>query len=271
MNGMIYNNMYNDFVSYVKSINNDDFAETAFKSNPSFTYVLEHTNPKQGIAYLKSIETEFPDVTYDELRKFINLNDKYGNSIKSIFTTKQNKMLYCSASNMRYMYQALVILKEFKEKQATSIVEIGAGYGGLFLAINHFAEKQGVKIKQYKMVDLTDVCILINNYLELNKSGVSIPYEFVDATTYGQDIVVDNDEKLFLISNYCFTELEEEHRKKYIQHLFSKVEHGFIIWQTCFGIGLDYLEKAMKNKKWVKTEETPQTASVEFPNYFITF
>jgi hypothetical protein len=260
--------MYDEFTKYIKKVNEQNLSNTDFKSNPSFTYVQEHMNLRQGAEYLRSIETEFPEVTYDDLKKYVNLNDRHGNSKRNIFTTKQHKMLYCSPTNMRYVYHALLILKYFKESGCSSIVEIGANYGGLFLAINNFAEKYGVEIKKYNIVELTDVCTLIKNYLELNKDGVHIPYELFDANTYGENI---NDENMFVVSNYCFTELVEFQRTGYVNNLLSKVEHGFLIWQTCFGLGLNVVESTLKKTNLIKEEEKPQTAPAEVPNFFIRF
>jgi hypothetical protein len=52
---------------------------------------------------------------------------------------------------------------------------------------------------------------------------------YISALTYGKNIE-QND--LFLISNYCISEIGEEKRNEYYNHLLPKVNHGFMIWNT---------------------------------------
>jgi hypothetical protein len=264
--------MYKQYVEYLKQVNDEgDLSEVSFKCNPSFVYVLEHVNPKQGIEYLKLIESEFPAITYNDIRAFVNVNDKFGGATKSIFTTRSNKMLYCSPSNLRYIYHALIILNAFKESGCRKIVEMGCGYAGLFLAVNMFREKMGVEkgaIEGYNLVDLPEVCSLIDNYLELNKEFVSIPYSTWESTAFGADIP---DKDMFFISNYCFSELEPDIRDKYVSSLLPKASHGFMVFQTCFGVPLNAFE-GLINKTILKREpERPQTAPEHVPNFFIWF
>ena len=260
--------MYNAFIDYVKEINTGDLTDIAWRSDPNFCYVLEHTSPKQGGEYLKLIEAEFPDITYDDIRKYINMNDKYGGTTKSIFTTNKNKMLYCSPSNMRYIYHSLIILTALKESGCSNIVELGAGYGGLCLAISMFQSKMDVKISQYNMIDLPDVGNLIGNYLELNKDGMNFDYDIYDADKFGADVPAGN---LFFVSNYCFSELDESIRSNYVNTLIPKVDHGFFVYQTCFGLPLSSFESLL-GKTTIKCEqERPQTAPEHVPNWFFYF
>jgi hypothetical protein len=63
--------------------------------------------------------------------------------------------------------------------------------------------------------------------LYLNTISPSLPAEFIDATDYGENIKCID---LFLISNYCFSEISKDKQDSYIQKLFPKVSHGFICW-----------------------------------------
>ena len=261
--------MYNDYENYLKEVNTEDLSEVNFKSNAKFISILEHVSPKQGVAYLKLIEAEFPEITYDDIRKYVNINDKIGGSTKSIFTTTKNKMIYCSPTNMRYIYHALLILTAYKDSGCKQMVEMGCGYSGLFLAINMFQTKMDVKVGKYNMVDLPVVCTLIDNYLEINKDFVSIPYDIYESTNYGAEVPGDG---LFFISNYCFSELDDNTRNQYVKTLFPKVEHGFIVFQTCFNLPLDSLNDMLVGKTIIKSEhERPQTAPAHAPNWFVYF
>jgi hypothetical protein len=37
---------------------------------------------------------------------------------------------------------------------------------------------------------------------------------------------------MFLVSNYCFSEISTEFQKKYIDTLFPKISHGFMAWNN---------------------------------------
>ena len=100
---------------------------------------MEHLSKDVGAKYLKQIEEEFPTITFDQLKGFVTLNDKYGAPTKTIFTSQNMKLLYCSPSSLRYVYHALIMLPYFQETTQNAIVELGVGYGGLFMAINYFA------------------------------------------------------------------------------------------------------------------------------------
>jgi hypothetical protein len=63
--------------------------------------------------------------------------------------------------------------------------------------------------------------------LYLSKASASLNVNFVDASSYGEQI---GNKDLFLISNYCFSEISSENQKGYIQNLFPKVSHGFMTW-----------------------------------------
>jgi len=120
------------------------------------------------------------------------------------------------------------------------IVEVGGGYGGLCLALHHFAEKYGVKIKSYTILDLAPPSRLQKLYLE--KIQPSLKVDLVDASTFGEGISKTN---LFLISNYCFSEIPDNLQKEYIAKLFPKVSHGFMAWNhiPLYNFGFDVKEE----------------------------
>jgi hypothetical protein len=50
---------------------------------------------------------------------------------------------------------------------------------------------------------------------------------------------------MFIISNYCFSEISEEFQKKYIDILFPKVSHGFMAWNMIptYNFGFKFSEE----------------------------
>jgi hypothetical protein len=258
--------MYHDYISFVKTINETNIQNINFKTNSQYNNILEHVTYEEGKQYLKLIENEFDYVTFDNINDFVKINDKYGNPELKMFVNKDGKNLISSSTSLRYVYHSLLILDYYKNTKLLSMVEIGCGYGGLCLAINYFSNLLNIKIDNYYLIDLPEVCNLIDNYLKLNKENIQINYSLNNCYEYGKNI---NENNLFLISNYCFTEIEDEHREKYIKYLFDKIQNGFICWQTCFGLNIN--ETTILNKKITKLVlEKPQT-SIHGPNYFVYF
>lgn len=205
-----------------------------FKRDIRYNQILEHTSIDQGLQYLNLIHKT--SIRQDEIKGFCTLNDSFGNPVKHNFG-----IVTCSPSSLRYIYHAHLILSHFKTFNIPiNIVEIGGGYGGLYLAICFFAKKYDIIIQSYTIIDLP----VVSKFQELYLSNFSleIPVEFVDSTTYGSTLSKPD---LFLISNYCFSEIAMEHQKKYIDKLFSKISHGFLAWNTIsvYDFGFKYTEE----------------------------
>jgi len=258
--------MYNSYLRYVENINFDNIKYSNFKNNPEYNGILEHVSREQGINYLNLIKKDFSDITFKQIKDFSSINDRYGEPKKETYDYVNNEDITASPTSIRYIYHALLILKHYKDNTSSEIVEVGCGYGGLFLAICFFSRILDIKIDKYYFIDLPQVCNLINNYLLINKDHISINYEIHSSNNYINKIRNTN---LFFISNYCFTEITEEYRNNYIKYLLPNVSCGFIIWQTVFGFNIENAYKILK-VKYIK-EELPQTAPNENKNYFVYF
>jgi hypothetical protein len=203
-----------------------------FKQNRSYNEILEHTSIDQGLQYLSLIRGT--SIRQDEIKEFCLLNDSIGNPAKHNFET-----VMCSPSSLRYIYHAELILSHFKTFGVPiNIVEIGGGYGGLYLAICFFAKKYGIDIQSYTIIDLSVVTKFQQLYL--SNFSLKVPVDFINSSTYGESLSKPN---LFLISNYCFSEIAMEHQKKYIDKLFSKISHGFFAWNhiPLYDFGFKYI------------------------------
>jgi len=195
-----------------------------FKANPKYTYMLEHVSKAQGQNYLECISTN-TTLTTDEIVEFCAINDANGGPTMDQYDAFPENVSV-SPSSLRYTYHAHLILTHMKTIGSTAdIVEVGGGYGGLCLAVHHFAPKYGVRIRSYTICDLTNIIRLQQLYL--NYVNPELKVEFVDAGTYGANIPHDN---MFLISNYCFSEIAGSHQTLYRQRLFPKIAHGFLAW-----------------------------------------
>jgi putative sugar O-methyltransferase len=243
---------YSPYTRYVQTIlETQDLG--SFKTNPNYTYMLEHVNETQGKEYLNLIQSK-TSISAEQIKTFCESNDRLGNPNKATFDG-----FVASPTSLRYIWHAHTILSWFatfeESKKGLHIVEVGGGYGGLCLAISFFAEQYGVHIASYTIVDIKEPSALQSLYL--SKHTLTFPVTFEDATTYGRRI---DRVGLFLISNYCFSEISAENQKAYMETLFPKVSHGFIAWNMIptYHFGFDMRIE----------EETPNTGPF---NKFVFF
>lgn len=255
------------FVKHLNSVSIEDITTMNFKSSSAFTNIVDNVSEIQGQQYMNLIEEEFPEITHNNFRVFVNINDKYGNANKSIYE-KDKKLLYTNPSNMRYIYLALLILTNLKLCGNVDVVEIGSGYGGLFLAINHFSRIMNISVKNYILIDLPEMNIITRKNLDAHRNVISIPYMIMTANDSSNQIPKNN---LYLISNYCFTEIDSVLRNNYVSYIIPKVSHGFMVWQTCMNneVRNDNIATVL-NKPITKVEnERPQTGPSHAINYFV--
>jgi len=237
--------IYENYVSELLAKNSFD----GFKRHPKYTYMLEHVTYNQGIQYLDLIQKT--DITVEEIQEFCSKNDSVGNPSKYDFG-----VVNCSPSSIRYIYQAFLIVSYFKTfNQSVNIVELGGGYGGLFLAVEFFSKKYNLTIDSYTIIDLPVIVRFQEKYV--NNFSTTITPKFLESYSYGSDFEKDG---AFLISNYCFSEIERRHQEQYIKSLFPKISHGFITWNhiPLYDFGFKYTAEV----------ETPQTGS---DNKYIRF
>lgn len=262
--------MYNDYINYLKNIN--DIKNENFKSHSVYNGILEHVSYDLGFKYLELIETEFNDINVENIIEFLQINDNYGSPNKYIYTFRGNRIA-CSPTSIRYIYHSLEILNHYKNTECRNIVEVGCGYGGLCLAINYFSKILKINIDNYNIIDLPDVCNLITKYLDVNKSYIYTNINIHSCETFGNDISVSN---LFFISNYCYTEINEELNNNYSKFLLPKTNNGFIVWQNGGNKGsynINNVQKITGKIPLKIIEEKPQTDAGYgiFKNYFVYF
>jgi hypothetical protein len=282
--------MYASYTDYLQSLKDTGIEDMSFKSDLKYTTILEHVSVEYGKQYLELISSEY-SLSYSHITEFARMNDKYGRPKVHSFTYfDKNKgggggagswvVISASPTSLRYIYHALVILDHYRSSGSDSIVEVGCGYGGLFLAICYFSKILGVKIGGgYTMIDLPGITDLIRKYVSVhNLLTFGVSYTILDTSSTGNYESIAST-GAFFISNYCFTEIDEEYRKQYVAGLFGSgiVKHGFITWQTVFGLPIDLVERYLVGyggklfEGIVVDEERPQTACLEFPNYFVRF
>lgn len=221
--------LYTRFTSYLRHALSTP-AMDFFKSHPDVTDMLEHVSPSLGEEYMTYLLTA-PFLSTEHIRAYCQKNDRIGGGQKYpySFPTSLAKGLTTSPSNLRYLFQAHLICSHVcrLQKETVEIVEVGCGYGGLFLAMDMVAPLYSIRISCYHLIDLPESSALQQWYLSAHDCVT--PTRFHSASTYGDTI---DSTDLFLISNYCFSEIAEEHQQRYRQQLFPRVSHGFMAWNN---------------------------------------
>jgi putative sugar O-methyltransferase len=207
-----------------------------FKSNKAYTDILEHVTYEEGQEYaalaFKNKEIE------KNIIKF-SCNDIYGSP--RTFTYSFGTF---SPTTLRYM-KVLSDLAQLKLDN-TTIVEIGAGYGGQYAVL-----RQLFKPKKYIFVDLPEALALIKTYI--TKLGLDdIEIEYYDTTN------IKNINADLVISNYAFSECTEEIQDIYLNSIINRSKHGYIIHNNMRGYAhTEFIEKCTNKIKLFP--EIPQT------------
>jgi len=248
--------IYSEYQKYIGEFIETDSTTWKFKSNPIYTYVLEHVSHYEGYQYISEIKNRFNDF-FEKNKEYLiglcNKNDNIGSPNKYYF----EGFTECSPTNIRYILHSLLILTHMEEMYITEtdIVEIGGGYGGLCFFIKNLSRLFGIKINSYTIFDLEEPMLLQKKYLSLQNINNVL---FKDLYTF--DKVNKNS---FLISCYAFSEIDMQIQKDYTEKLLNPyISHGFITWNH---IPIyDFIE----DKTIISEREYPLTGN---NNYYLRF
>lgn len=124
-------------------------------------------------------------------------------------------------------------MKAMKCEDGVDIVEVGGGYGGLCYSILHNAALLGISIRSYTMIDLEPVTQL-QRMFHRKLSMLGVKYLAADkflSTGHNEHCAKD----VFLVSNYCYSEIGQDLQRLYRDKLFPSVKHGFMVWNNSVG------------------------------------
>jgi hypothetical protein len=216
--------MYQSYEACIEQTLKQDIKEWQFKSNPSYTAILEHVTRTYGEEYYTEIMNRYSSF-FNEYKTLLMglcvLNDTIGNPKKETF----EGFTTCSPTNLRYIFHTLLIFSHMKGLNINTmdIIEIGGGYGGLCFFIHALAPIHGLKISSYTIFDLPAALKLQRRYLE-NLSLHNVRTEHLDSFATLKT-------NSFLISNYAFSEIPMELQIKYTNKVLNPyVSHGFLTW-----------------------------------------
>lgn len=217
--------MYQRYIDYVESVVNRNDTSN-FKSNAIYQDILEHVSQELGQQYYRTL-TSIHNIDKSIIEKFCLENDRIGSPIKYLIGDLSFPV---SPTSLRYLDHAMHTLNHIKtlKLETVNIVEIGCGYGGFLLALNYMSKLHGIVINSYSCIDIDAITKLqqlyISNYV------VSFPVTFHSASSFGETVKNDN---LFLVSMYCFSEIEPVNQRGYIDHIMKRISNGILMWNHC--------------------------------------
>jgi len=170
-----------------------------FKRHPHLTTIWEHCNDKIASEYLRQIAIDNAWL----------LNHKWTNDHKGNADVKSFILIHASASTIQYVGVLSNLIKHFGPLDGMRICEIGGGYGGQARTILDV-----YKPACYHIIDLPEVCGLINRYIP-------------EVQTFTAPTGLEYD---LLISNYALSEIKDQN--KYIIHAVMKSKHGYLTCNT---------------------------------------
>ena len=245
-------NDYDPYIDFVNKLHQKEELFLTFRREPVYMDMMEHVTFIHGAVCLYQSQTLF-NVKMKDVEEYCDLNDRYGMPLRFQYSPTLN----CSPTSLRYIFHALLVINRLKmlSIREVSFVEVGGGYGGLFLALQFFAAKEGIRILKYSLIDLKPAMELQKKYL--SKHTCNVPVTFHDAANFGSDV---QGKDLFFISCYSFSEICKEYQQKYIANLFPKCKSGFLVWNM-----IDLYDFG---KQVSFTDEMPQTG---YTNKFVFF
>jgi putative sugar O-methyltransferase len=231
-------NIYSEYSDFLKTIKSDSQAFLHFKRDKSFMAILEHVSQQSGTEYKHLIENEFSDDVANYL-DIVTLNDSIGDPVKHSYAGVE-----MSPTNLRYIYQSLLILDKckrwFPSKKNVKIIEIGGGYGGLSLFIQKMFKDYVI---EYTIVDLPDPKALQEKFLSsvgLQKTRTVSCFDINQLANEKFDLV---------ISNYCISEISVQNKNEYFEKIIKNCDKKFFAWNYLTVESDSVIWKYLKVKK----------------------
>ena len=207
---LVYSSEVINFLEKPKLFNN-------FKRNSYYTKVVETVTEKDGLEYLKLLESRNDDFLKRGLETVL-ISDLIGNPLKYFY---EGYSIPLSPTTLRYLTVASDINMLFGRK-FYKVAEIGAGYGGQTL-IND----QILDIFSAKLFDLPEVNSLIEKYLNYFLLRGSYQTTFIN-----KEVPSNYD---LVISNYAFSELPKDLQTVYIDKVLKKSKRGYLTMNSGWG------------------------------------
>lgn len=201
---------------------------TNWKQDPDVNEMLEHLQRDHASVYLESIRLKLSDT---QIETIVARNDAYGGArVENIDGIRS------SPSSIRYLAHSLEICAQILKKGLSNVtlVEIGGGYGGLAVILSEVSAIMNISIQKYIIYDLPGVVALQQHYLA--QFTLPFPVIWKDAGCCGSDL--ESSPNLFLVSNYCLSEISNNDRQQYLCNLLPKIDGAYFAWNWASREGL---------------------------------
>lgn len=208
---------------------NDEYFNS-FKSDRSFTTILEHTSEEFSRSFLSRAIVEYKDkinlIDWDKVSE----NDSVGTPILLEYPEIPCNNKLFSPSTIAYVFKALEILQHMKDSSLNNldVLEIGGGYGGQCKMVIDLAPLFDININSYTLIDLYWPNELQRKYLENLGYTDKIKY-------FSYEELRDDDVKIppfnYLISIYALGEFMPEVQQFYVDKMVSFPYH-YLVWNT---------------------------------------
>jgi hypothetical protein len=217
---------------YVRWNNISDFIVnnniSNWKSHSDVNYMLEHVSYNDAIVYFNQVKNE---LSIDIIQLLANYNDIIGGSQLYNFNGIKS-----SPSSIRYISHALDICKQIEKnglQKSVSIIEVGAGYGGLALITIELCKLKNINVNKYIIYDIPGAGKLQRYFLSKHFVNGELNNKIIwnDSSSFGRDLDIIN-QPYFLVSNYCMAEIDMKFRKQYLENLIPKISGAFMAWNS---------------------------------------
>lgn len=228
-----------------------------FRRHPKYTSIVETISKDFAQKYLDIIHKKY-NLKNDEILKIINPIQNLGMPKKFFLRDLEIEV---SGLALRYLKVALEIKEKIRKKDKINIVEIGCGFGGQALILDKLLD-----INTYSFIDIWQANLLIRRFL--HDAFFDKPYSLLTLN----DLISDNLNYDFLISNYAFSELPFMIQKVYFEKVVKNSKEGYMIMNSGekgeYGTIKNLSKKELTNKieNSYIDEEYPKTSQ---NNYLI--
>jgi len=202
-----------ELTSYLKLVKKGIAKKQKFRSYFGYRQILEHVTYAQGHLYLNRIH-ELNLVSNSEINLIPHL-DLIGKPRIFIYPELGHK----SPTTLRYFSVASELRKIFGTNLGENIAEIGAGFGGQAIVLDHLFNIQSTTI-----FDLPEVNTLISDFVG--------QFECKSKFQFKSEPEQLSHKIDFVMSNYAFSELPRELQLSYITKLLALSPKGYMIMNS---------------------------------------
>lgn len=223
MSKILVDSDYINYDKFIQSALQDDNVFNTFKQNSAYQQILEHVPYGLGKIY-------YDRVMRDEPSSIGKVNDAIGSPVYHVYDGKK-----LSTTTLRYLFAYVDIKKFFGTLDGLNVAEIGAGYGGQYVVLDHF-----FNLNSYTTYDIESACGLTRKYT--SKIGTKAPLE----TKWK----IEKDREYdFIFSSYAFTEFNINVQREYLEKVISGVKKGYMIVNTEQGLKYRQMLEAIPGSK----------------------